>query len=79
MASLIADVRRRRLPDPKVAQAIRRASGVTQQQLADELGVHVVTVGRWETGVRAPRGALRDRYQQLLDALRAEMEGGRDA
>jgi DNA-binding transcriptional regulator YiaG len=31
--------------------------GLTQQQLADELGVRQQTVSEWETGVYRPRGA----------------------
>lgn len=29
---------------------IRRRKGLTQQQLADAIGVHVITLGRWEIG-----------------------------
>ena len=31
---------------------IREELGLTQEELADELGVHRVTVGRWEIGER---------------------------
>lgn len=31
---------------------IREAAGLTQQRIADELGVDRVTVARWETGIR---------------------------
>jgi transcriptional regulator with XRE-family HTH domain len=60
----------RRLPPPAVARAIRDAAGVSQQQLADELGVNRVTVARWELGTRTPRGELRLRYTTLLEQLR---------
>ncbi len=30
----------------------RAVAGMTQQQLADAMGVHQVTVARWETGTR---------------------------
>jgi HTH-type transcriptional regulator/antitoxin MqsA len=75
MTSILDTVRNHRLPPPKVAQAIRRAAGVTQQQLADALGVHVITVGRWEAGTRTPRGELRDRYREVVEELRAFVEG----
>jgi DNA-binding transcriptional regulator YiaG len=46
-------------------------AGVSQQQLADELHVHRVTVARWELGERVPRGDIRLRYIALLDELQA--------
>lgn len=71
MAKFIDEVRAaRRLPPPAMARAIRVAAGVTQQRVADELDVHVVTVARWENGSRHPRGDVRARYAELLDSLR---------
>jgi DNA-binding transcriptional regulator YiaG len=61
----------RRLPRPAVARAIRDEADVSQQQLADALGVNRVTVARWELGERVPRGELRLAYIALLDELRA--------
>lgn len=75
MTALIEQVRElRRLPAPQIRSAIRRAAGVTQQQLADELGVDRVTVARWELGHRTPRGELRRRYVDLLEALHRETD-----
>ncbi len=37
--------------------ALRRRMGLTQQELAAELGVRQQTVSEWETGVYRPRGA----------------------
>jgi DNA-binding transcriptional regulator YiaG len=65
----------RRLPPPTVARAIRDAVGVSQQEVADELGVHRVSVARWETGSRVPKGALRLAYIDLLDQLRELIAG----
>jgi len=71
MSALAEQVRAaRKLPPPAVARAIRDAAGVSQQQLADELGVGRVTIARWELGERTPRGELRLRYTSLLDELR---------
>jgi DNA-binding transcriptional regulator YiaG len=68
---LAAQVRAgRRLPSPAIARAIRHEAGVSQQQVADELGIHRVSVARWELGERAPRGELRLAYIALLDELR---------
>ena len=37
--------------------ALRRHLGLTQQALAEELGVRQQTVSEWETGAYRPRGA----------------------
>lgn len=60
---------RLRLPSPAMAREIRRAAGVSQMRLAHELGVTGVTVGRWESGSRSPRGDLLVAYVDLLDEL----------
>jgi DNA-binding transcriptional regulator YiaG len=60
----------RRLPPPAIARAIRDEAAVSQQAIADELGVNRVTVARWELGERTPGGELRLRYIKLLDELR---------
>jgi transcriptional regulator with XRE-family HTH domain len=75
MTELVEEVRRaRRLPPPPLARAIRETAGVSQQRLADELGVHRVSVARWELGLRRPRGRLLVAYTDLLDALRRETQ-----
>jgi DNA-binding transcriptional regulator YiaG len=38
-------------------RALRRHLGLTQQQLADELGTRQQTISEWETGMYRPRGA----------------------
>jgi DNA-binding transcriptional regulator YiaG len=71
MSALLERVRTAsRLPSPTVARAIRVGAGVSQAELAAELGVHRVTVARWEDGTRSPRGELRAKYVYLLDQLR---------
>ena len=40
-------------------QALRRHLGLTQQELADELGIRQQTVSEWETGMYKPRGSSR--------------------
>ncbi len=70
-AELIDQLRAaRRLPTPAACRAIRLAAGATQLQLADALGADRVSIARWETGERSPRGEMRLRYIALLDELR---------
>lgn len=58
-----------RLPDPDRAREIREAAGVTMVEVAEAIGVDRVTVHRWETGVRRPRGENAARYSKLLTDL----------
>lgn len=68
---LIEQVRAaRRLPSPAAARAIRLAAGVSQRQVGEVLGVDRVTVARWESAERRPRGDLAVRYGELLEGLR---------
>ena len=70
MSKLIQELRRvPRLPAPSMRQAIREAAGASQEQVARELGVHRVSVWRWEKAKRTPRGPLRERYARLLEEL----------
>ncbi len=72
MSALIEEVRQARRFNAKHAKLVREAAGVSQQRLADELGVDRVTVARWELGQRLPHGQLLIKYMTLLDGLRAE-------
>jgi transcriptional regulator with XRE-family HTH domain len=70
MSALLEEVRTAlRLPPPTRAREIRMAAGISQQRLADELGVDRVTVARWELGDRRPRGQLLMRYARVLIEL----------
>jgi len=42
--------------DASRVQALRRHLGLTQQQLADELGTRQQTISEWETEQYRPRG-----------------------
>lgn len=42
---------------PKRIKDLRTALALTQQQLADRIGCHQVTVAGWEKGKKTPRGA----------------------
>lgn len=72
MSALLQEVREAlSLPSPDVAREIREAAMVSQERLAGELGVHPLTVQRWEAGTRTPHGDLRLAYARLL----AELDG----
>jgi DNA-binding transcriptional regulator YiaG len=43
--------------DAERLRTLRRHLGLTQQQLADELGMRQQTISEWETGAYQPRGA----------------------
>ena len=43
--------------DSRSIQALRRHLGLTQRQMADELGTRQQTISEWETGLYQPRGA----------------------
>ncbi|MCW2496581.1 helix-turn-helix transcriptional regulator [Jatrophihabitans sp.] len=72
MSALLEEVRaRHRAFLPEVAKAIRIAAGVSQPRLAAELGVHPMTVYRWEAGTRTPTSSHLVAYVDLLEQLRA--------
>lgn len=67
-----AQARLRRLPPPALAREIRRAAGLSQTELAAILGVHRVTLARYEAGMRQPAGGFAQRYAEALEAMQAE-------
>jgi len=70
-AEFVSEIRAaRRLPPPVVARAIREAAGVSQSRAARQIGVHRLTLLRWETGTRAPNEAHRSEYARVLDQMR---------
>ena len=67
MSALLDEVRESlALPRPDAARQIREAACVSQARLASELGVHEITVQRWEAGLHAPHGEIRRAYVRLL-------------
>jgi DNA-binding transcriptional regulator YiaG len=63
--------------DARGVRELRRHLGVSQQQLADELGVRQQTVSDWERGVYTPRGASRTVLRLLAERARFHYEAGR--
>lgn len=47
----------------------RAALNLTQQQLADEIGVNRVTLARWELGTSSPRGLAVPALEATLSRL----------
>lgn len=71
---LLAEVRNvRRSPSPDAARLIRRAAKVTQERMAQALGVDRTTLARWEAGTMHPRPAQRDAWHALLAQLEREV------
>ncbi|MEU0213948.1 helix-turn-helix transcriptional regulator [Streptomyces sp. NPDC006265] len=57
------------LPPPHVRQQLRLAAGLTQQEVADAVGVKRLAVARWELGQTHPRRPHRAVYMHLLKRL----------
>lgn len=49
-------------------RALRKQKHWTQQQLAEQIGVHRTTVARWETGVADPPLGYVRLFRMLLNA-----------
>ena len=63
---------RRTLPPPAIRRHIRESAGVSQRQLAAELGVNASQVNRWEHGGRTPRGRNALAYARALERMTRE-------
>ena len=62
---------------PATLRAIRAKLNLTQEQLAERLGVSFATVNRWESGGTRPQRAAREAIAEL--AREADIEEPRDA
>lgn len=60
---------------PELVRTLRRRLGVTQEQLAQRIGVTYSTVNHWENGKRVPQPFLAARLRQL----EAELAGSRSS
>ncbi|MCB8904166.1 MULTISPECIES: helix-turn-helix domain-containing protein [unclassified Streptomyces] len=54
------------LPPPKERRRLREALALSEEQVAEAMGVTKATVKAWETGRSAPRGRKREAYAKLL-------------
>ncbi|MFF5454495.1 telomere-associated protein Tap [Streptomyces sp. NPDC012950] len=57
------------LPSPEERKRLRRAHGLTVEEVADALKVRRATVTSWESGRTEPRPPERDAYARLLGGL----------
>lgn len=55
------------MPPPEVRARLRKADGLTQEEVAEVFGVSRVAFHRWETGQARPRRRHLDAYVRLLD------------
>ena len=70
LVPMAGDLTSKRLPLPESRLALRKEAQLTLEDLANRLDVHRSTVSRWERGTRAPTGALREKYVDLLAELK---------
>ena len=64
---------------PAVLRAIRASQNLTQEQLADRLGVSFATVNRWEGGTSAPQKAARTTILALAEEAGVDIEDAASA
>lgn len=57
----------------------REAKGLTQEQVAAQIGTHRVQVGKWETGVATPRPHTLERLAELYGVSLEWLHGATDA
>ena len=57
------------LPEPGLRRRLRKAHGLTVEEVARALGVRRATVSGWESGRTEPRPPERDAYARLLGRL----------
>lgn len=63
-------------PVATILRAIRAQLNLTQEQLADRLGVSFATVNRWEAGANEPQRAARGAIDRLAEEASIEVAGG---
>lgn len=60
--------------DKKRIQALRRHLGLTQQEMAQQLGTRQQTISEWETGMYQPRGASATLLSVVAEKARFKYE-----
>jgi len=67
---------RKRQWEAEGVRALRRHLGLSQRQMADELGTRQQTVSEWETGLYRPRGASARLLTIIAERAGFEYEAG---
>jgi DNA-binding transcriptional regulator YiaG len=62
--------------DATSVRGLRRHLALTQDELADELGVRQQTISEWETGAYQPRGASTRLLSIIADKADYEYDAG---
>ena len=62
----------------EVIRTLRKRRGLTQEQLAEQLGISVMTVRRWEWGERIPNVEDLKKAARVLDIPVTELIGAAD-
>lgn len=57
---------------PSLCRYVRQRAGLTQEEIAEVLGIDRSAVSRYESGQRTPTGPLLDEYASLLRRLEGE-------
>ena len=68
--------KRRPTWDATSVRGLRRHLALTQDQLAEELGVRQQTISEWETGAYKPRGASTRLLTIIADRADFEYDAG---
>lgn len=68
--------KRRATWDAISVRGLRRHLDVTQEQLAEELGVRQQTISEWETGAYRPRGASNKLLSMIADSADFTYDAG---
>jgi DNA-binding transcriptional regulator YiaG len=66
--------KKRREWDGRRVRALRGHLGLTQQEMADQLGTRQQTISEWETGMYQPRGASSTLLSMVADRAGFEYE-----
>ncbi|MFE2823497.1 type II toxin-antitoxin system MqsA family antitoxin [Streptomyces sp. NPDC059271] len=60
------------MPSPEVRARLRKADGLTQEEVAEVFGVTRVAFNRWEVGAAKPRRRHLEAYVRLLQGWSAK-------
>ena len=63
--------------NPERIKALRDHLGMTQRQLADELGVRQQTISEWEVGVYIPRRSTQKYLSLIAERVRFKYKVGK--